>query len=588
MKKSKIFLLIILLVASFLRLWKLSDVPVSLFGDEMDVGYQAYSILKTGEDYSGNFMPLHFESLAEWRTPLYLYSAVPTVALFGISPLGVRLPAALFGILGVLGMYLLVKEILNSQFSIFNEIPNSKTKIQNSEVFALAAAFILAISPWHIQYSRAGFEVTELLAFLICGLYFFFRALREKGKWLWISGVLLVATPLIYSTAKLFTPLLMLFLLVVWFKDLLKLPKKSLVYCLLFIAFLGLPTIYSTLFSGGTQRFGYISVFTDPIIEPEVGSARLSDAIVRGDVVAGYHPTSLDKFYHNKVVFWTDRILSNYLESFSTDFLFVNGDPNLRHSIKGMGQFFRVEFIALLVGIVLFFAGKETRRTKLFIAFWLLTGVVPASITRDGGNHATRLILILPPLVFLIAYGLVYAYHALPKMYNRLLLIVYCLILFVSFIFYQHTYWVHNPFDSERWWHYGWTEAIQTIKEVDSKYDRVIISMSGEPAWIFFASGYQYDPVKWHQGYPMSKQTINGFGEISYLDKFYFGSFHPESGGIYDLPKYIDTKTLYLANAKEIGANLIQEPERVPNGLFLVKAIGYPSGEPAFYLFTHN
>ena len=92
-KKSLVLLLSILIFASFIRLWRINEVPVSLFGDELDVGYHAYSILKTGKDYSGNSWPLHFQSLAEWRTPLYLYSAVPTVAIFGISPLGVRLPA---------------------------------------------------------------------------------------------------------------------------------------------------------------------------------------------------------------------------------------------------------------------------------------------------------------------------------------------------------------------------------------------------------------------------------------------------------------------------------------------------------------
>src|SRR3989344_4866828 len=104
------FLVVILVIASLLRLYMLDRVPVSLFGDELDVGYQAYSILKTGKDYSGNFLPMHFESLAEWRTPVYLYSVVPSVAIFGISPLGVRLPAAIFGILGVWAFYLLVKE----------------------------------------------------------------------------------------------------------------------------------------------------------------------------------------------------------------------------------------------------------------------------------------------------------------------------------------------------------------------------------------------------------------------------------------------------------------------------------------------
>src|SRR4030043_2230661 len=112
MKKPKYWLIAIILVAFFLRFWKIDKVPVSLFGDELDVGYQAYSILKTGRDYYGNLMPMHFHSLAEWRTPIYLYSAVPTVAIFGISPLGVRLPAAIFGILGIYVLYLLVREIL--------------------------------------------------------------------------------------------------------------------------------------------------------------------------------------------------------------------------------------------------------------------------------------------------------------------------------------------------------------------------------------------------------------------------------------------------------------------------------------------
>jgi hypothetical protein len=163
------------------------------------------------------------------------------------------------------------------------------------------------------------------------------------------------------------------------------------------------------------------------------------------------------------------------------------------------------------------------------------------------------------------------------------------LLLSLNFVFYQHTFWVHNPYDSEHWWHAGWKESIQEIKKIDSNYDRVIITMSDEPAWIFFASWYEYDPAKWQKEFPTEqKKTLDGWGEVSYTNKYYFGSFHPASGGIYDLPKYIDNRTLYLASAKEIGANLIAEPQRVPSGLQLIKAIAYPSGEPAFYLFTHS
>jgi 4-amino-4-deoxy-L-arabinose transferase-like glycosyltransferase len=572
--KSKILLITILLVASFLRLWKLAEVPVSLFGDELDVGYHAYSILKTGKDYSGNSMPLHFQSLAEWRTPLYLYSVVPTVAIYGISPLGVRLPAALFGILGVWGLYLLVKQLTKN------------------ERLAFLSAFVLTISPWHIQYSRAAFEVTMLLAFLLFGLYFFFKSLSigeegpKDGRWLWAASALLVTTPLIYSTAKLFTPAILLVLLILWKKEIFKLPKETLTKALLTLAVLGGITAYATLFSGGGQRFGYIGVFSDPTIPTEVGTARLRDVRMRGETGYGLSPNVFDRFFHNKVTFWSENISRNILQPFSTDFLFIKGDLNLRHSIDGVGQFYRIEFITMVLGLLFFFSRYKDKRVKAFIALWLVLGVLPAAITRDGGKHATRLILILPPLVFLISYGLIETAKLLKGNIGKFFLLGYFGLLMLAFTAYQHEYWVHNPWDSERWWHSGFEESISTIKEIDKDYDKVILSMANEPVWIFFAGWYEYPPAEWHKGFPFEESYLDGFGGLSYIDKYYFAGVREEDGGIFALPQYIDDKTLYLAVASEIGENLIMDPGKGPAGLRLIKAIPYPSGEPAFYLFA--
>lgn len=564
-KVTKIILITILLVASFLRLWKIDQVPVSLFGDELDVGYHAYSILKTGQDYSGNPWPLHFQSLAEWRTPLYLYSAVPTVAIFGISPLGVRLPAAIFGILGVLVLYLLIRE-LNT----------------NYKLLAIIASFILATNPWAIQYSRAGFEVTQLLFFLLLGLWLFFKSLKDP-KWLWLSVASFSLTPWIYSTAKFFTPMFLLFLFLTWQREIIKFSKKYLIFAICSLILIGGPVAYSTLFGGGTERFNYISVFSDPVIEPEVGTARQIDAGMRGEEGTGLSPTPTDKAFHNKFTFWGKNILHNYYQSLSTDFLFNEGDPNLRHSINGIGQFYKLEIAPLLIGLVAFFAFSKSRKLKLVIAFWILAGIIPAAITRDGGRHATRLILILPPLVFLIAYGINEILSF--KKYSYLLTTSYWLLFLVSFVFFAHNYFVHSPWDSERWWHAGWSESIQAIKVVENSYDKIVITSADEPPWIFFAGHYMYDPVKWHEGYPFQKTKLAGFGEVSYIDKFYFGS--PDNNrGLYDWGQVLDEKTLYLASAKEVKVNLIIEPERTPGNLNLLKAIAYPSGEPAFYLFT--
>jgi len=577
-QKSKLALIVILILSSFLRLWRISDVPVSLFGDELDVGYHSYSILKTGKDYQGNFMPLHFHSIAEWRTPLYLYFAVPTVALFGITPLGVRLPAAIFGIIGVWGIYLLTKEIL--KISNFDKLSSFK-----GLKLGVLTSFLLAISPWHIQYSRAAFEVTQLLAFLIFGLYFFFKSL-EKSKYLWVSVTFFTFTPWIYSTAKLFAPLFITFLFLIWKNQILKMSRFEIGKAVLAGVLVGFPIYYSTFFGQGAQRAVYTSIFTDPTVEPEIGVARMVDNIMRGDMIVGYKPSLWDRIFHNKVVFWVDGIVKNYLQSLSFSFLFEDGDPNLRHSIKGMGQFYKVEVIGFVLGVFFFFSSKIDRKLKYLFAFWILAGILPAALTRDGGNHATRLIIILPPLIFLISYGIVETATRLKNKLGLIFLASFFLLLTTNFIFYQHIYWIHNPWDSERWWHAGFKDLIQSIKELEKDYDKVVISMAGEPAWIFFAGWYQYPPDKWQKNFPIGNDVeLKGFGKVSHIENYYFGNFNVPGESLYDLPKYIDRRTLYLSVAKEISVNLLREPERVPPGLELLKSIPYPSGEPAFYIF---
>ncbi|MEK7521631.1 MAG: glycosyltransferase family 39 protein, partial [Patescibacteria group bacterium] len=556
------------------RLWKLDQVPVSLFGDELDVGYHAYSILKTGKDYSGNFMPRHFQSLAEWRTPLYLYSAVPTVAMFGISPWGVRLPAALFGILGVWLFYLLVRQI------------------SGKESLALLSALGLAISPWHVQYSRAGFEVTQMLALYVGGIYLFLKGLRE-WKYLWVSAVCLALTPWVYSTAKLFLPITIIILFTVWRKEIFKVSKKYLMQAVLAFVLVVSPMVYTTMFGGGATRFNYISVFSDPTMVPEIGEARLRDAKMRDpNIGIGVQPTLSDRIFHNKFTWLGSFVFRNYLQTFSTDFLFIRGDPNPRHSPQGIGQLYKIEFFILVAGLAFLLFSKLDKKIKAFVVLWLLLAPLPAALTRDGGNHATRLFFLLPPLVFLVSYG-VWGFHQwVAARYKKLFAICYTLVLLASFVFYQHLYWIHHPWDSERWWHAGFEDAIKTAASEYQNYDKIIISMSSEPAYIFLLGWSQFDPSTFHKNYIqrgeskwLDSETIPGFGKISKLEKYYFGSAGVD---LYSLAGVLPDNTLYLATAKDVNVNLILEPQRLPSDLKLIKSSPFPSGEPAYYLLTKN
>ena len=131
---------LILIVAATSRFYKLGAVPTSLNADEAAIGYNAYSILKTGKDEYGRKFPLLFQSFDDFKMPVYIYLTVPSIAIFGLNDFSVRLPSALLGTLTVFVTYLLIE-------GLFASIP-----------IGVIASFLLAISPWHLQFSRSAYE----------------------------------------------------------------------------------------------------------------------------------------------------------------------------------------------------------------------------------------------------------------------------------------------------------------------------------------------------------------------------------------------------------------------------------------------
>lgn len=160
MKKSIIIFIIIL--GFLLRIWQIDKVPPSLSNDEISIAYDAYSIANTGKDSSGIFLPLSFKSHGTYKAPLYAYTSLPFIKIFGNNELSVRLPSVIFGTLTILFLYLLVK------------------KAADSEPLALISAFLLAITPWHVYTSRIALESNLALFFVVLGVYTYIEGIRNK------------------------------------------------------------------------------------------------------------------------------------------------------------------------------------------------------------------------------------------------------------------------------------------------------------------------------------------------------------------------------------------------------------------------
>ncbi len=107
---KNLILVVILFLAIVLRFFLYGSVPPSLNWDEASLGYNAYSILQTGKDEWGKSFPLTFEAFGDFKLPGYIYSTV-FIYLFGLSDFGVRFLSQFFGVLSVLFLYLIIKEL---------------------------------------------------------------------------------------------------------------------------------------------------------------------------------------------------------------------------------------------------------------------------------------------------------------------------------------------------------------------------------------------------------------------------------------------------------------------------------------------
>src|SRR5215212_2190517 len=153
-------LLGIFVLAAVLRLVWLGQIPARLNHDEAVKGYDAWSILHTGRDQYGVRFPLIFRSIGDQREALMPYAIALSEAAFGPTDFAVRLPAALAGVALVGAVFLLGRETLGARAG-------------------LAAAALLAVSPWALQISRLAFRAGLLPLTTTLGLWLLLCAVRR-------------------------------------------------------------------------------------------------------------------------------------------------------------------------------------------------------------------------------------------------------------------------------------------------------------------------------------------------------------------------------------------------------------------------
>ena len=352
------FLIVILVLATVLRFYKLGQYPIHLTNDEAALGYNAYSILKTGRDEHGTLMPIIFQSFGDWKPGFYVYLTVPSVAILGLTEFAVRFPSAFAGVAAVYLVYLLGKKLFDRKLGLF-------------------AALALALMPWHIHFSRGAWEANVALTLLLAGLWFLFKSF-EKNKYLVVSAAFFALTLWTYQSAKLASALPLLAILIVYRDKFFSIKKHILAKAFVIGILISIPVVLSV-FNGKGGRLEVMSVFSYPRPEEYIQKTVLSqENIQKGDL------TYL--LFHSEGLNLARGVIGRYSNYFSGRFLFFEGDwSNPKHTSPDVGYLLLIDIPILLVGAWSMLS-KSKERSYLFVFLWLLLAPVPAALTRDSAH----------------------------------------------------------------------------------------------------------------------------------------------------------------------------------------------------------
>ena len=191
--------------------------PAGVNHDEASQGYNAYSLLLTGRDEYGKFLPVLNRSFGTYASNLYTYMTILPVKLFGLNAFSTRATSLVSGLI-----------------------------ITTLVVIALGqeAGFVVAISPVFVFYSRAAFETNLGLALLFLGI-----VLAAKKK-LPLSFLTLSLSAYAYHVERILSVILIVFVSVHFWKE----RKKTVIFSLLLALIIQIPLLVVSFTPGANSR----------------------------------------------------------------------------------------------------------------------------------------------------------------------------------------------------------------------------------------------------------------------------------------------------------------------------------------------
>src|SRR3989338_9206086 len=536
-------LLIVIVLSFFLRFYRVDEIPPSLNWDEVSIAYNAYSILKTGKDEWNQFLPSHFKAYGEYKLPVQVYFSIPAISIFGLNEIGTRITPVIYGTLTVLMTFFLWRALFANN------------------LIGLIAAFLLAISPWHIQLTRASFESSFATFWITLGIWLLVKGFKDN-KWLIISMVPFALAIFTYNSARIFTPLFLVAVFILYRKTFIKF-KKAALLSIIVLTILMLPLTPYLLSVERSARYKLVSITDEAGLIPRINENRGNSQL----------PPPLPRLIHNKLTYLSFYFARNYLAHFTPQFLFISGAPHKQHHVQNMGELYLFQAPFLFLGLYALFYTRNKFTNLLFS--WVLLAFVPVAITNDSIPHALRTLIAVPLYQLVSAFGFVFSLRWLnrfSKIWKMTFIAVLITVVMTSLSYYLYQYYKIYPTTYSRDWQYGYKQVVKYINEHKDEYDEIIFTRHyGEPH-MFSLFYLNYDPAKYQNNPNLVRFETNDWVWVLKFDKFYF----PDLG---------DQGTRYediLAQNKGKKMLFVGKPGDFPENINRLEVVNFLDGKHAF------
>ncbi len=536
------FTTIIICLLILVRFYNLGKVPLSLYWDEYAIGIDAYAVAHTGRDLHDNFFiqPI-YRSYGDFKAPVAIIITSLFVKILGLSEFSLRLPFALMMLLGIWGLWLLVRILLKQDHNIQSKITNN--------IYILLSIFLLT-TPWLYHFGRISFESGMSLTIVIWSLYFLIKGLFHTNKkfsvfYIIFASLLASLSVYTYFSARYIMPIFIGMVLLVFYKQAWQ--KKWLIL-LAVVIFLSaqMPILHSPIYAE-SQR---LRLSAPSILKADQYVAQSAQLILDNN------NSLLSRIIYHRYWFIIRAFAKNYLSHFSLSFLWLNGDANLRHHTGWGGQLLFVTLPIFLLGV--YFMLKNIHKPIVLIVLgWLLIAPITASVPYEV-PHASRAIYMIIPLTLIFVFSIVQGYVLVNKfnLLKKIFLSFLIIFLIVNFIFYIEDYFSHYPIRSAYDWQLGNKYMGEISKQEKNNYQKIILS---EVYRLPYLAVFFYNP---EYILDIQKQIIAKGTHQDYFWMYQYGKY--QYGDVN--PKDLNKDTLYLGKPDNKIKDFVNQIYVYPNG----------------------